>query len=302
MDNVSLRGMLVDFEKYKVITRTSEITSMVLGGEQDERAPYNLLSSEIISDFSSIDNTEKMSISIGGFVPYNPDAIPVFGTNTVDSIKIYTGEVPTLNTVIYYPGQERFTISKNGSVGINNPDVGRDRATLDVRSATSISTSPIFTRPPDTPNISITHPYYYNEGGGKGEQTPSVVGVLEFRSIQDPPRRGKTPIPTVLSSIRAETDGFTNIYDDPSLNLALYTGSGDPFSRVTELKGLEINGYENKTKIFPQLNLARVPVYRDQAEAVDEGQLVNGDVYQDREQNLKIVFIPDEEETAEKRK
>jgi len=68
------------------------------------------------------------------------------------------------------------------------------------------------------------------------------------------------------------------------------------------LKGLEINGYENKTKIFPQLNLARVPVYRDQAEAVDEGQLVNGDVYQDREQNLKIVFIPDEEETAEKRK
>ena len=39
------------------------------------------------------------------------------------------------------------------------------------------------------------------------------------------------------------------------------------------------------------LNMSSVPVFLDQTEAVEEGGLVNGDVYQDGEQNLKIVFI-----------
>ena len=39
------------------------------------------------------------------------------------------------------------------------------------------------------------------------------------------------------------------------------------------------------------LNMSNVPVFRDQTEAVQEGGLVNGDVYQDREQNLKIVLL-----------
>jgi hypothetical protein len=36
-------------------------------------------------------------------------------------------------------------------------------------------------------------------------------------------------------------------------------------------------------------------VFRDQEEAVKLGNLVNGDVYQDRLQNLKIVFLEQEE-------
>ena len=39
------------------------------------------------------------------------------------------------------------------------------------------------------------------------------------------------------------------------------------------------------------LNMSSVPVFLDQTEAVEEGGLVNGDVYRDGEQNLKIVFI-----------
>jgi hypothetical protein len=38
------------------------------------------------------------------------------------------------------------------------------------------------------------------------------------------------------------------------------------------------------------LNISKVPAFRDQTEAVEEGGLVNGDIYQDGEQNLKIVF------------
>ena len=38
------------------------------------------------------------------------------------------------------------------------------------------------------------------------------------------------------------------------------------------------------------LNISKVPVFRNQTEAVEEGGLVNGDVWQDGDQNLKIVF------------
>ena len=43
------------------------------------------------------------------------------------------------------------------------------------------------------------------------------------------------------------------------------------------------------------LNASNVPVFRSQSEAVEEGRLVNGDLWQDREQNLKIVFLLGEE-------
>ena len=43
------------------------------------------------------------------------------------------------------------------------------------------------------------------------------------------------------------------------------------------------------------LNISKVPVFPSQTEAVEEGKLVNGDVYQDREQNLKIINISTEE-------
>ena len=44
------------------------------------------------------------------------------------------------------------------------------------------------------------------------------------------------------------------------------------------------------------LNISKVPVFPSQTEAVEEGKLVNGDVYQDREQNLKIINIFTEKE------
>ena len=45
------------------------------------------------------------------------------------------------------------------------------------------------------------------------------------------------------------------------------------------------------------LNMSSVPVFRDAKEAIGAG-LVNGDVWQDGEQNLKIVFILEEGERA----
>ena len=42
------------------------------------------------------------------------------------------------------------------------------------------------------------------------------------------------------------------------------------------------------------LNMSNVPVFRNQSEAVFAGKLVNGDVWQDGDQNLKIVFLLEE--------
>ena len=42
------------------------------------------------------------------------------------------------------------------------------------------------------------------------------------------------------------------------------------------------------------LNASNVPVFRNQSEAVFAGKLVNGDVWQDGDQNLKIVFLLEE--------
>ena len=41
--------------------------------------------------------------------------------------------------------------------------------------------------------------------------------------------------------------------------------------------------------------MSNVPVFRNQSEAVFAGKLVNGDVWQDGDQNLKIVFLLGEE-------
>lgn len=48
------------------------------------------------------------------------------------------------------------------------------------------------------------------------------------------------------------------------------------------------------------LNVSNVPVFRDQEEAVKLGNLVNGDVYQDRLQNLKIVSLIQEGEVGQR--
>ena len=47
--------------------------------------------------------------------------------------------------------------------------------------------------------------------------------------------------------------------------MSLNTNTGDGEGRPELVKHLEINGLENKTKIFTRLNLGNVPVFRDQA-------------------------------------
>ena len=48
------------------------------------------------------------------------------------------------------------------------------------------------------------------------------------------------------------------------------------------------------------LNMSNVPVFRNQSEAVFAGKLVNGDVWQDGDQNLKIVFLLGEGEVKQR--
>ena len=48
-------------------------------------------------------------------------------------------------------------------------------------------------------------------------------------------------------------------------------------------------GLRIKPKIFTRLNLGNVPVFRDLKEAINGG-LVSGDVWQDNDANLKIIF------------
>ena len=48
------------------------------------------------------------------------------------------------------------------------------------------------------------------------------------------------------------------------------------------------------------LNASNVPVFRNQTEAVEEGKLANGDVWQDGDQNLKIVFLLGEGEVKQR--
>ena len=46
--------------------------------------------------------------------------------------------------------------------------------------------------------------------------------------------------------------------------------------------------------------MSNVPVFRDQEEAVELGKLVNGDLWQDRLQNLKIVSLLQEGEVKQR--
>lgn len=286
LDNVSLRGIETNFEKEKVVTKVSTIIAEHIG-EGQSGDPYNLFSSEILVGF--LDEIPTMDVSIGGFKPYNPSAAEGF-LDTATNIKVYTGESLTKSTISFYPGQERFSIDKRGYVGINNPDIGRDRVTIDVRSATPIKWNPKAQISVETPGIALTHPYFNEEE--LSNPTPQYIGRLQFRSIQDPPPLSSAP--QDMASVQAETNGKADIYKDARLNLALYTNTGDGEARPLLKNHLEINGYEDKTKIFTQLNLGNVRVFKNQEEAVKEGGLVDGDVYQDSEQNLKIVYVTQE--------
>ena len=287
-DTITLQGDITFNEKTQTQSKITQINYEGLNGETQ-----SALASQTTLAEASINPVSKTTISLGGFVDSESQFINEEET-TATKIKIYTGEQPSKNLIEFYPGQERFTIDKRGYVGINNPNIDSDLVTLDVRSTTAFSTNPEFPPRLNTPAVAITHPYYNNKAGKP--PTPQYIGRLQFRSIQNPDEGGLVVIPTDMAAIQVETDGQANVYEDARVSMSLNTNTGDGEGRPTLVKHLEINGYKNRTKIFTQLNLGNVPVFRSQEEAVDEGKLVNGDVYQDREQNLKIVFLLEEEE------
>lgn len=84
---------------------------------------------------------------------------------------------------------------------------------------------------------------------------------------------------------RDETSEFINLKQNDTNFIRFFTKEQIAGGRIAV-------GVERFTiKPTGILNISKVPAFRDQTEAVEEGGLVNGDVYQDREQNLKIVLV-----------
>jgi hypothetical protein len=293
-DTVTLEGVKTFNLQAQTESRITQINCQGLEGDQKGLGSTQAFSCQTTIAKASIDPSPITTISIGGFedsVGANP-----FTIETANKIKIYTGETPSKNKPLTYSGKERFTIDKRGYVGINNPDIDQDIVTFDVRPATTLSSEPEIPPRLETPSIALTHPYFNQEGSKP--PTPKYIGRLQFRSIQSAGTVLNPPAPTDMAAIQVETDGGSDIYQDPTVNLSLYTNTAGREGQADMRKYLEINGYEKKTKIFTQLNLGNVPVFRNQEEAVKEGRLVNGDVYQDTLQNLKIVFLQEEGERA----
>ena len=280
-DTVTLRGE----KTFNELTDTTSKITQINYTDLDGNTLSALASQTTLTSLR--DATSITTISLGGFVDSESEVIS-FGNTTANKIKLYTGQRLSRNLIEFYPGQERFTVDKRGHVGINNPNIDSDRVTFDVRSTTPSSTNPEFPPRLNTPSVAITHPYYNYEGGKSS--TPQYIGRLQFRSVQNPEGGAFVDIPTEMAAIQVETNGQANVYKDARVNMSLNTNTIGKGGITGLVKHLEINGYENKTKIFTKLNLGNVPVFRDQEEAVQSG-LVNGDVYQDREQNLKIVFL-----------
>jgi len=287
-DTVSLRGVETIDEKTQMRYLLSQVTANT---ESSNKADISAFSVSNVSDFRMSKSRGTTTISIGGLVDESSPIQPIF-FQTANTIRFYTGQVPDFNLVLFYPGTERFTIDKRGYVGINNPNIDTDRVTFDVRSTTAMAANPEFVPRVETPSIAITHPYYKYKGGEP--PTPQYIGRLQFRSVQSPDEATEDA-PTDMAAIQVETDGQSDVYGDARVNMTFNTNTGGREGRPELVKHLEINGFENKTKIFTKLNLGKVPVFRDLKEAISGG-LVSGDVWQDRDANLKIIFGEQEDE------
>ena len=289
-DTVTLRGEKTVNELTNTTSKITQINYTDLDGETQSA----------LASQTTLDNTFKGAapitiVSLGGFVDSESEVIS-FGETTATKIKLYTGQRLSKSMVQFYPGQERFTVDRRGHVGINNTDIDRDKVTLDVRSTTAMPINPESIPLLETPSIAITHPYFNQKGSIPS--TPQYIGRLQFRSIQNPDEGASSGIPTDMAAIQVETDGQANVYEDPTVNLSLYTNTAGREGEANMVKYLEINGYEKKTKIFTQLNLSNVPAFRDLKEAINGG-LVSGDVWQDNEGTLKIMpALPQEGERA----
>ncbi len=281
MDNVSLRGVATIDEKTEGVSTLSQITANSVSSEKGLTLP-----AFSVSSISNIDTRGQTitTISIGGFVD---ETIPIepISVQAPSNIRFYTSEELDLSAIAYYPGAERLTITSKGKVGINSPN--NQKETLDVREA--LPSEGFGPGRPMTSSIAITQPFYKSK---RGDTTPEFGNIFFRANVSE-----EEDNPVVYSSIKSDNGGqVQNSYEDQRANLQFYTNTRDEIS-VVEKKHLEINGFENKTKIFTQLNLGNVPVFRDLKEAINGG-LVNGDVWQDNDANLKIVFIPEGGERA----
>ena len=288
-DTVTLRGEKTFNELTKTTSKITQINYTDLDGEIQSALASQTTLAETLRGAAPI-----TTISLGGFADSESEVIS-FGETTATKIKLYTGDKLSKNLIEFYPGQERFTVDKRGHVGINNTDIDRDSVTLDVRSTTATPTNPAFPPRLNTPSVAITHPYYNYEGSRF--PTPQYIGRIQFRS--EPTPSEFINIPTDMAAIQVETNGEANVYEDARVNLSLNTNTGGRDGRPGLVKHLEVNGYEKKTKIFTQLNLGNVPVFRDLKEAMNGG-LVSGDVWQDNDAILRIMFLQEDEEQRAK--
>ena len=286
-DTVTLRGEKTLNELTSTTSKVTQINYTDLDG-----GAQSALASQTTLDTMFKGAAPITTISLGGFVDSESEVISL-GETTATKIKLYTGQRLSKSMAQFYPGQERFTVDKRGHVGINNTDIDRDNVTLDVRSTTAMPINPGSIPRLETPSIAITHPYFNQRESTP--PTPQYIGRLQFRSIQEPSRFGSKGIqPTDMAGILVETNGQSDVYEDPRVNMTFNTNTGDGEGSPEPVKHLEINGYEKKTKIFTQLNLGNVPVFRDLKEAMNGG-LVSGDVWQDNDAILRIMFLQEGE-------
>ena len=279
-DTVTLEGVETFNELTLTEYKLTQISANVAFDGQEQILP--VFSVATMGPPPKVAGKPTTTISIGGYVDETSPIQPI-SVQAPSNIRFYTGEGLDPFAVEYYPGAERLTITGAGRVGINSPN-NQKQGTLDVREGVP---SAGFGGPgrPRTSSIAITQPFYMSK---RGDTTPEFGDIFFRANISE-----GGDVPVVYSWIKSGNDGLVqNSYEDQRANLELYTNTGDGPQLV---KHLEINGFENKTKIFTQLNLGNVPVFRNQAEAVEEGRLVNGDVWQDGDQNLKIVFLLGEE-------
>jgi hypothetical protein len=279
-DTVTLEGVETFNELTLAVYKLTQIASNVGIDGKEQILPVFSVTTE--GPPPKVEGPSTTTISIGGYVdetiPIEP--ISVFSPS---NIRFYTGEELDLTATAYYPGAERLTITSQGRVGINGAK--GQKFTLDVREALPFQGLDAPGRPM-TSSISITQPFYKSK---RGDTTPEFGNIFFRANVNE-----EVDTPVTYSLITSGNEGqVQNSYDDQRANLMFLTNTVNEEDARLE-KHLEINGFENKTKIFTQLNLGNVPVFRDQTEAVEQGKLVNGDVYQDREQNLKIVLIQEE--------
>ena len=217
-DTVTLRGQ----KTFNKLTNTTSKITQINYTDLDGEIQSALASQTTLAE-ASINPVPKTTISLGGFVDSESEVISL-EEKTAIKIKLYTGEQPSKNLIEFYPGQERFTVDKRGHVGINNPDIDLDRVTFDVRSDIPRTTNLEFPPRLNTPSVAITNPYYNQEESKS--PTPQYIGRLQFRSIQNPDEGGFGVVPTDMAAIQVETDGQSNVYQDPTVNLSLNTNTG----------------------------------------------------------------------------